>query len=227
MIAVPIRYRRAERGLFVQKLQHAVPSIVVLTDGLDHLSHDPHGVDLVLGVVEVVVALGVMATVIYGLKNLVKAHIKPSHGHHHGVDWIDIAIGLMLAVEAYAKFHASGKIPRATILLAMTMLGVGIAHPRLAAWGSRRRHLRVDANQISIPKRPFFRVTLPWADVQSIDIDDRYATVTAVGGRRHRFDFSDMIAPDAVREALMQARRFLDEAQHASRASIESTSPTA
>ena len=36
--------------MFIQKLQHAVPSIVVLGDGIEHLSHDPHGLDLAIGV---------------------------------------------------------------------------------------------------------------------------------------------------------------------------------
>jgi hypothetical protein len=45
-IRVPLRNRRAERGLFIQKLQHAIPSIVVLPDGLNHLSHNPHGAEL-------------------------------------------------------------------------------------------------------------------------------------------------------------------------------------
>jgi len=48
MTAIPIRFRRTERGLFVQKLQHAIPSIVVLGDGLNHLSHNPHGAELAL-----------------------------------------------------------------------------------------------------------------------------------------------------------------------------------
>ena len=33
MISVPIRYRRAERGPFLQKFQHAIPSVIVLGEG--------------------------------------------------------------------------------------------------------------------------------------------------------------------------------------------------
>ena len=228
MISVPIRYRRAERGQFIQKLQHAIPSIVVLGDGLSHLSHDPHGIDLVLGVAEVGVSLAVMATVVRGFRQLRR---RPAAAHadhqHHGVDWIDICIGLMLSVEAYAKYHATHHIPRPTIVLAVTMIAIGLLHGRIAAWGSKRRHLHVTADHISIPKRPFSRITLPWAEVASIDIDDKSAAVTATDGRTHRFDFSDMIHADAVRDALMQARTFLDDARHAASASIESTSTTA
>lgn len=222
MIRIPIRYRRAERGLFLQKLQHAIPSIVVLGDGLNHLSHDPHGVELALGVFEVGAALAVMASVIRGFRKLAKGPDPHAQHAHHGVDWIDIFIGVMLAVEAYAKYHATHHIPRPTILLAVTMFIVGLTHGRIAAWGDKKRRLTVDAGGISIPQRPFSRLTLTWADVASIDVDERYATVKAIDGREQRFDFSDLLQPSAVRDALMAARTFLDESRHAASESIES-----
>src|SRR4030095_6767720 len=144
MIAVPVRYRSATRGLFVQKLQHAVPSIVVLGDGVDHLSHAV-GLDWWLGAVEVGVSLLVIASVIRGVRELVKHTAKSNHDvhTHHGVDWIDICLSAMLGVEAYAKYHATGHIPRPTILLALTMLSIGLAHGRLAEVLSQRPELRV------------------------------------------------------------------------------------
>ncbi len=113
MIAVPIRYRRAQKGLFIQKLQHAVPSIVVLGDGIEHLSHEPHGSICGVGVAEVGVSLLVIGSVIRGFRELRKQTAKSDHDvhAHHGVDWIDICLGAMLSVEAYAKFHATGSHP--------------------------------------------------------------------------------------------------------------------
>jgi hypothetical protein len=228
MISVPIRYRGAQRAQFVQKLQHAIPSLVVLGDGLTHLSNEPHGIELALGVVEVAAALAVMITVVRGFKQVFKRPADAHTGHtHHGVDWIDISIGLMLFVEAYAKYHETHHIPRPTLLLGAVMIGIGMLHGKLLAWGSRRRMLRVTPEHISMPKRPFFRVTLPWANVASIDIDDRYATVIAIDGRKQRFDLKDMADPQAVRDAFMQARTALDESRHAADASIESTPTTA
>ena len=227
MIAVPLRFRRAERGLFLQKLQHAIPSIVVLSDGLAHLSHDPHGIELALGVFEVGAAVLVMGSVVRGIRQLKKQTAIDAHSHHHGVDWIDIFIGVMLSVEAYAKYHATAHIPRPTILLAVTMFTVGLMHGRLAAFGDRRRQLRVDADGISLPTRPFQRMTLAWAEVASIDTDDRYAVITATDGRSHRIDLNDLLQPAAVRDALMTARTFLDDARHAASASIESAATDA
>jgi len=225
MIAVPLRYKRAERGLFIQKLQHAVPSIVVLGDGLAHLSHNPRGAELALGVFEVGAATAVMVSVVKGIRQLRRAAPAADTHAHHGIDWIDLFIGVMLAVEAYAKFHASGKLPRPTILLAVTMVAVGLMHGKISAFGDRRRELRVDTDGISLPGRFFQRLSLAWTDVAAIDIGERYARVTANDGRTQRLDLTDVLNPTAVRDALMTANTFLENARHAASASIESTTP--
>lgn len=228
MISVPIRYRRAQRGIFLQKLQHAFPSIVVLGDGLAHLSHNPHGIELALGVVEVGAALAVMGSVIHGYRQLRKAAAAGEHAHaHHGIDWIDIFIAVMLSVEAYAHYYSTAHIPRPTIVLAIAMFIIGFSHGKLAAFGDRKRALLVGPDSISVPGRPFTRMTLAWADVASIAVDERYAIVTAHDGRTRKIDLSDVMQPQAVRDALMQATTFLDDARHAASASIESTPTTA
>jgi hypothetical protein len=223
MIAVPIRYRGASRALFIQKLQHAVPSIVVFGDGIDHLSHAA-GLDWWLGAVEVGISLLVMGSVVRGARELVRHTAKSDHDvhAHHGVDWIDICLSAMLGVEAYAKYHASGHIPRPTIVLALAMLAIGLGHGRLAAFGDRRRELRVSANGITVPGRQFRRMTLTWAEVASIEVDDRFAEVTATSGRKQRINLRDVLQPNAVRDALASARTLLDESRHATSASIES-----
>ena len=225
MIAVPIRYRRAQRGLFIQKLQHAIPSIVVLGDGIDHLSHEPHGLDLWLGVAEIGVSLLVIGSVIHGFRKLRAETAKNVEVHHmhHGVDWIDICLGAMLSVEAYAKYHATAHIPRPTILLAVAMFTIGLLHGRLAAWGDRRRQMRIDADGISLWVRPFKQFRLAWAEVAAIEIDDRAAVITAIDGRSQRIDLTDVLNPKAVREAINTARTELDASRHAASESIEST----
>lgn len=229
-IAVPIRSRKRQRGMFAQKIQHAVPSFVVFSDGLEHLSHEHPGLsDLALGGFEVVASVLVMVSVVRGFRALLKqtSAAHADHAHAHAVDWIDISLGVMLSVEAWSKYHASGNVPRPTILLAVVMFAVGILHPRLAAWGDWRRQLRVGPDGISYNYRRFARRTLAWNEVASIDTDERYATITATDGRSHRIDLQDVFHPTAVRDALMSARTFLDESRHAASASIESTTTSA
>jgi hypothetical protein len=224
MIAVPLRYRRAHRGLFIQKLQHAVPSIVVLGDGIDHLSHGGAALDLGIGVAEVGVSLLVIGSVIRGFRELRKHTAKGDHDvhPHHGVDWIDICLGAMLSVEAYAKYHATGHLPRPTLLLAFTMFTIGMLHGAIAKKGDERRQLRVGSDGIVVPGRPFNRMRLAWAQVASIDIGDRWATIAATDGRTRNIDLDDVLQESAVRDALASARTRLDEARHAASASIES-----
>jgi len=224
MITIPIRYRRSFNVFFIQKLQHAIPSFVVFGDGVDHLTHGAHGVDFWLGVAEVGVSVLVMGSVLLGFRAL-RRHTATAHAdshHHHGVDWIDICLSAMLSVEAYAHFRATAHVPRPTILLAFAMLTIGVLHPVLARHGDRRRELRVGDDGISVPGGKFTRLTLRWPDVDTIDVGDRYATVTATDGRSKRIDLGDVLQPTAVRDALMQARTFLDASRYAPRASIES-----
>jgi hypothetical protein len=229
MTAVPIRYRRAQKGLFAQKLQHAIPSIVVLSDGISHLSHAAVALDLWLGIAEVGVSALVIGSVIRGFRELRKTTAKTDHDvhPHHGVDWIDICLGVMLSVEAYAKYHATSHIPRPTILLAFTMLAIGVLHGKIAKKGDERRELRVGAAGISVPGRLFSRLTLEWQEVASIDVDDRSAVISALDGRTKRIDLGDVFEPNAVRTALASARTYLEEARHAAGASIESTTADA
>ena len=208
MPVIAVRYRRVQRGQFLQKLQHAIPSVIVLTDGINHLQHDPHGTSLALGVAEVLVSLLVMGSVIRGFRQLVTRSKAPSdHSHQaHGLDWIDLFLGAMLLVEAYAKFHASGRIARPMILLGVVLIVVGILHGRIAAWGDRRLELRVDEDGISVPGRFFRRLTLAWAEVAEITIGSTTARLIAVDGRDQSLNLADAANAEPIRQALADAR---------------------
>lgn len=204
MTTIPVRYRRVQKGQFAQKLQHAIPSIIVLNDGISHLQHDPHGVSLALGVAEVVVATLVIGSMIRGFRQL-RASRATAIRPHHGVDWIDIFLGAMLLVEAYARFHATARLPRPTIVLGVAMIAIGLLHGRLAAWGDRRLELRVDDAGISVPGRFFRRLTLPWPQVAEITVGPAIARVIALDGRDQQVDLADAVNADAIRVSMADA----------------------
>lgn len=211
MSAIPVRYRRAQKGQFIQKLQHAIPSVIVLGDGLDHLQHDPHGASLALGVAEVLVSVLVIGSVVRGFLKLRAGAAPAAPGHaHHGPDWIDLFLGAMLLVEAYAKFHATGHVPRPTVLLGAVMILLGLVHGRIAAWGDRRLELRVDDAGISVPGRFFRRLTLSWPQVAEITAGPATARVIALDGRDQQLHLADAINADALRAALGDAQARLD-----------------
>ncbi len=208
MIAIPLHTKRVQRGQFLQKLQHAVPSVVVLGDGVSHLQHDPRGLDLALGVAEVGVSVLVIGTVIRGFRQLRAQRAAAIHAPHttHGVDWIDISLGALLLVEAYAKYHANGHIARPTLLLAFAMFVIGLSHGRIAAWGSRRRELRVTGEGISVPGPFFSRATLRWDDIAEIAIGPDRARVIPITGRDQVIEIGDAIDREAVRAAMLSAK---------------------
>jgi len=212
MPVISVRYRRVQRIQFLQKLQHAIPSVIVLTDGISHLQHDPHGTSLALGVAEVLVSVLVIGSVIRGFRQLVASTPAPSgHSHQaHGIDWIDLFLGAMLLVEAYAKFHANGRIARPMILLGVVLLVVGLLHGRLAAWGGRRFELRVSDAGISVPGRFFRRLTLAWCEVAEITVGAATARVIALDGRDQSLDLAGASNADAIRAVLADAKARLE-----------------
>lgn len=208
---VPVRYRRAQKGQFIQKLQHAIPAVIVLSDGISHLRHDPRGASLALGIAEVVVSALVIGSVVRGFRRLRASNVAAGHGHAgHGVDWIDLFLGAMLLVEAYAKFHATAHVPRPTIVLGLALIALGLGHGRIAAWGDRRLELRVDDAGISVPGRFFRRLTLPWPQVAEITVGPATARVIALDGRDQQVHLADAINADALRGALGEARARLE-----------------
>jgi len=156
VIAIPVRYRRTEKARFLQTLQHAVPSVIVLGEGINHLTHDPHGASLALGIAEVGVATLVIGSVLRGFRRL-RAQLTRGEQHHahRGIDWIDVCLGAMLAVEAYAKYDATGRIARPMIVLSLAMFALGFLHARMAAWGDRRRELRITEEASACPAPSF------------------------------------------------------------------------
>jgi hypothetical protein len=202
--SVPVRYHRQRRGQLIQKLQHAVPSVMLLQDGFHRLTGELHVQSVALGVAELVSSGLVIGSMIRAIKRL-----RAADTHHaHGVDWIDTFLGAMLAVEALMHQQETGHLPRPTVLVAILTLGIGIFHARLSAWGDRRRALHVTGDGVSLPGRPFRyrRLFLPWSRVAAIDIDERSARVQSISGDERRFDLADAVHADALRAALTEAQ---------------------
>ena len=103
-IVVPLRSRRRERALLVQKLQHGAAGVVLLGTGLATLGRQPHGFELALGVREVGTSALVLGAIVRAMRR-VRHGTRGPHGHAHspGVDWIDVfvagVLGAVLATE--------------------------------------------------------------------------------------------------------------------------------
>jgi hypothetical protein len=204
-VVVTLRSRRTRRAILAQKLQHGVVGAALLSQGIATLAGRPAGIELGLGVIEVVTSVLLLGALARAFRQLRSA--KPAlHTHHGGIDWIDIFVAGVLAAEALERWHTHHRIPRPTILLILVTLTVGVAHGRIASFGDRRRALRLTPEGISIPKRPFGRFTRGWDQVRAITIGPREAVVEAVDGRR-RIDLVDLENAPEVVAALEEAGR--------------------
>jgi hypothetical protein len=212
-VIVPLRSKRRERSLLVQKLQHGAPAIVLLASGARTLAAEPHGTALALAMFEIASSVLLIGSVVRAIR-IAKQPVNPSHlAHaHHGVDWVDIFTAAVLFAEAWERYHETRHIARPTILLGLVLLTVGLLHGRILTRVQHRRTLRVDEDGLYIGGKPFRSVRAKWGEVQSIEIGERYGVVTLKDGRIRKLDLPDLEGSNHVRAALAAA------AEHAAHA---------
>ena len=206
---IPLRSKRRERAQLMQKLQHAPPAIVLLVAGLHALGEDTHGFALGLALFEIASSVLLIGTVIRALRAVRRPAnaAAPLHPAHHGVDWIDIFTGSVLLAEVAERYHVDGHIVRPTLLLAVVLITIGLVHGKLAGRRQRRLTLRVDDEGLYVGGKPFRSIKVGWADVKSIDVGSRYATITLHGGRERKLDLPDLEGSNHVRAALLDAQQ--------------------
>jgi hypothetical protein len=203
-LVVPLRSRRRERAIAMQKLPHTIGAIALLFGGLRTLGRAPAGFDLVLAIVEVTTSALLIGSVAYSLRRLAKGHAA-AHTPHN-IDWVDIFVAGVLGAEALERWHAEHHIARPVILLAIFMLVFGFAHGRFFAYMERKRSMRIGPDGIVIPRRPFGRLSASWREVAGVTITPREAVVTLRNGRTRRIDLADVQNADQVVAALREAR---------------------
>jgi hypothetical protein len=212
VLTVPLRSKRRERAILLQKLQHAAPAVVLLGAGLTALGEDAHGFALALAILEIVSSVTLFVTIILALRQARRpANAAASLRPHHGPDWIDVFTAAVLFTEAIERYHHTHHIARPTILLAVVLLTIGLLHGRIVTRAGRRMTLQVGDDDLFVGGRPFRTLRVKWADLASIEVGGRYATVTARDGRRRKLDLEDLEGADAVRAALEGARQRLAE----------------
>jgi hypothetical protein len=210
-VIVPLRSKRRERALLVQKLQHGAPAIVLFFSGLRTLGGEPHGVALALALFEIAasVLLAIsMARALRTAKRPVDAAAAPHH--HHGVDWVDVFTAAVLFAEAWERYHETSHIARPTILLGLTLLTIGLLHGKITTRAQHRLTLRVDDEELYVGGKPFRSLRAKWNHVRSIEIGERYGTITLANGRVRRLDLPDLEGSNHVRAALAAAQQRLN-----------------
>ena len=204
---MPLLSRRQERGQFLQKMNHVVPAVGLLTAGVHALTEGARGLDLALAVVEIGTTLMLAASIV---KTLRAMRQPGTHSHDaHGVDWIDIWSAGILFAEAAERWHVRHHIARPTILTALVTLAFGLFHGRLLAFARQKRGLRITDAGLSVAGRPFRRFRARWSEIASISLGERSVEIRTRAGRLRRIDLADLRNASSVRAALQDANQRL------------------
>lgn len=197
------RPRRREYGALVQKFQHVLPAPVLLGDGITRVTAEGSSPWLLLGAAEIVSATALIVLFVRTVRRVVhhrgEAHVA------HGVDWVDIFVGVMLLVEATVHWHETAHVRRPTVLLGFTMITFGILHKWIVAKITEHHTLRVNDEGISVGERFFRRFSVRWPDVAEIAIGPATARILTRDGRERAFDLRDTAASAGIRGALVAA----------------------
>jgi hypothetical protein len=226
-VVVPIVSKRRERVQLAQKLQHALPAVVLLFEGFARMSRPgPLDPSRWLGAFEAGTSFLVLAAVARSVAGLRDGSAPPRRRHVHPsqVDGVDIALGLMLAIEVIVDRVEMGYWRRPSILLAVATLVVGLCHGRLATWSASRRAMRVTDAGVSVGTRFFRRRAFAWGEIERIDIEERTASIVGRDGRAHAFDLRDLRHAHDVTRALTRARARLDAHSEVAAAHTKGTS---
>jgi hypothetical protein len=204
-ISVPLRSRRLARARLFQQLQHALPALVLLLDGLQRLSAGGGGVGPAIAVTEVVVSVLVLAFFASAVHQYRAAAVHAFVVH--SVDWLDLVLAALFAVEALVHRQETGHLPRPAILMAALMLVLGLFHGRLMRLSERHLSLRVDDDGVQIGGRFFRRFTATWHEITAMEMDASRARLMLKSGRTRRVDLTDLSNAADVQAALAEARR--------------------
>ena len=202
-LLVPIRSRRRDTVLLLQKAQHVLPAAALLYQGASRLRTEPHGWSLLLAAGEVGISILVAGAFVRQIRAARSTRDEHGHAHAaHGVDWVDVLIGAMLGVEVWAHWYETGHIKRPTVLMAAGIFVVGLLHGKIAARGARRLALKIDDTGLAVGGRPFQNFTARWDELATVEIEPQRARIVRTDGKVRTFDFADLRNAAEVRDAL-------------------------
>ena len=194
----------------VSKLQHVTAGVPLLLVALGKLGEEA---ERPMALVEIAIVMGVLVTFARDV-HAARKH----HGAHSSIGWFDIAAGILLIYEAFHGAHHKPGYLRPQFLSGVVTLGLGLLHGRLKAIHHRRRRIELDDRGLDIRVSRFRRLSLAWADLDSVDVSGNKAIFVRKDGRRHTFRLNLLANHDEVRKGI---------AEHARAAGVTTQPPAA
>jgi len=209
-VVVPLHSRRLQRALAVQKLNHAVPTIGLIAAGAQALRHGAQGFELALAIVEIVTSAFLIGSLVRSIRAARASRVTAQRHHGHGIDWVDIWAAGVLFAEAGERWHLHHHVARPIILNGLLTLALGLAHGRMTAFRQRRRSMRLTADGIDVPGKPFMAFRARWKDIAAVRVSKTSAEIHTRRGQVRRLDLLDLENAAEVRVALQEAQRRVD-----------------
>jgi hypothetical protein len=205
-VVIELQSRRRDRAALVQKIQHVAPAVAVLFAGLQTLRSGGDGVGGVIAVAEIVTGALIVGAFARNLRAWRRgAHARPHGPHAHGVDWVDLFVSAMLAVEVWEHWHTTGHIRRPTVLLSAATLILGLLHGRFMAAAQRRSALRITDAGVRVGFSKLRSFSASWPEIAGIDVSDTRARVVLKSGRTRDINLSDLHNAAEVSAAIRAA----------------------
>jgi len=206
-VTLVLRSRRQKRAAAVQKLQHLVPALLLLTNGWTALTGHAKGAELAIALLEIASGTLFVVAAVRGIRSAVRGRAAAHTHTHHGMDWADVFAAAVVFAETVERYHRTGHIVRPFVLQIFLLLAMAVFHDRIIGFAEQRRALRISDDGIKVGGRPFWRrFHARWDAIRAIDVSDRFATVVTSKGRSKRIDLQDLENASAVRSALAGAR---------------------
>ncbi len=208
-IVVPLHSRRRERVELLSRLQDVIPAAGLIGVAWHSLRSGAAGLDLALGVIELVTGTMLIATSVNGIRELrprTRRQLESATYRASGVDWSKIWAAGVLFAEAAERWHTHHHVAGPAILTALVTLGLGVFSPWFTARTERRRTLRLTPDHLYVGGAKFQRFKVQWDEIAAIELTATHATIRTNRGRRRRLDLRDLDHASAVRAALQEAQ---------------------
>jgi hypothetical protein len=166
-----LRLKLTERARRAQHLSHLSPAVLLILLGLEALMGIEHEH-------RVIALLGLAAGI--ALLIAMRHEFRRKQHSHSRVGWFDVIAGVVIILEG-AHMHHPGRWFQPgtlTMILGVIVVFVGIFHQRLP----KLRRLVCTESGLLLRVRPFVWLSLPWEQVEGIELQNNRLVVQVAGG---------------------------------------------
>jgi hypothetical protein len=205
VVVIPLLSRRGERWILLQRVPDGLAAGALFNDGVQRLGYATQPYSRALAAAELLASTVVLGTIVSALVSTFRR--RPHRWEPVGalaISWTDLALSGMFAIDALGDYLETSRWSLFSLLLSIAMLVMAFIRAPIVSFVQRRRGLTMSKRGLRIGGRlPAFAAD--WAELESIDIGDRFAVLQRTEGSKRRIDLTDLVNERQVRAALGEA----------------------